>query len=126
MTYKCLQQSTTAARNQFSNNNNNRKPIKKGHLENFIKVPTATTDTNLFPALEITSGITIPDEKYKRTKELEKNQRIIVRKRYSRPKLKSKRHSKERRSDVHVQETRSDQLGNKQSGTSPGLPPNHD
>ena len=78
-----------------SNNNYNRKPIKKGHLENFIKVPTATTDTNLFPALEITSGIMIPDEKYKRTKEFEKNQRIIVRKRYSRPKLKSKRHSKD-------------------------------
>ena len=78
--------------------NNDKNMTKKGHPETFIKVPTATAENNFGPSLEITSGISIPDEKYKRNKELEKNARLVVRKRYSRTKRKSKRHSK----DDHV------------------------
>ena len=75
--------------------NNDKKFTKKGHPETFIEVPTATTESNFRPSLEITSGISIPDGKHKRNKELEKNARLIVRKRHTRTNRKSKRHSRD-------------------------------
>ena len=75
--------------------NNNKNLTKKEPPETFIKVPTAATESYSRPSLEIASGISIPDENHKRTKELEKNARLIVRKRYTRTNRKSKRHSRD-------------------------------
>ena len=73
--------------------NVNHNLAKETDAETFIKVPTA--DTHFTNALEVSSGISRTDDRHRRAREHEMETRIIVRKRYSKTKRKSKRNSKD-------------------------------